>query len=114
MENVQITSMISWYRVMTESCDRAQKFLVSLLRKLGFEVSESKMIRPSQQVTYLGVNINIVSMEYSLPLEKLERLFPMIESFQGRASVTKLELQSLVGYLSHCSYIVRGGRLFTR
>lgn len=97
-----------------ESRDRAQRFFVTLLRKLGFEVSESKLIRSSQTVTYLGINVNTVSMEYSLPLEKLNRLFPMIELFRGRDSATKLELQSLVGYLSHCSFIVKGGRLFTR
>lgn len=97
-----------------ESCNRAQKFLVHILRKLGFEVSDAKLILPSQSVIYLGVNINTISMEYSLPVEKLSRLFPMVESFQGRESATKLELQSLVGYLSHCSYVVRGGRVFTR
>lgn len=96
------------------SCRNSQNFLVGLLRKLGFEVSTSKMVPPSQRVTYLGIEINTVSMEYSLPAQKLANLFPMIKSFQDRSSATRIELQSLAGYLNHCSYVVRGGRVFTR
>lgn len=77
-------------------------------------MSDSKLVLPSQSVTYLGININTVTMEYSLPNEKLMRLFPMIKSFKNRSSATRLELQSLAGYLTHCSYVVRGGRVFTR
>lgn len=38
----------------------------------------------------------------------------MIKSFKNRSSATRLELQSLAGYLTHCSYVVRGGRVSTR
>lgn len=38
----------------------------------------------------------------------------MVESFIDRDHATKHVLQSLAGVLSHCSYVVRGGRVFTR
>lgn len=102
------------YGVDEASCRDSQNFLVDLLKKLGFEVNVSKMVPPSQRVTYLGIEINTISREYSLPEHKLANLFPMIRSFQNKVSATRLELQSLAGYLNHCSYVVRGGRVFTR
>lgn len=97
-----------------DECTRCQDFMVRLLNYLGFDVSISKLVRPSQIVTYLGVTINTCMMEFSLPQEKLERLFPLLDSFRNRTTATRHELQSLVGYLSHCSYVVKGGRVFTR
>lgn len=71
------------------------------------------MIHPSQRVQYLGIDIDTVLMEYLLPPDKLARLEPLLSSFQGRELATKLQLQSLAGLLSHCSYVLKGGRVFT-
>lgn len=96
-----------------QKCCDCQEFLIKLLQFLGFKVASSKIILPSQRVQYLGMIIDTVSMEYSLPPHKLEMLGPLVDSFIGRDSATKSELQSLAGVLSHCSYVVRGGRVFT-
>lgn len=38
----------------------------------------------------------------------------MLRQFVAKHSATKNELQSLAGYLSHCSYVIRGSRVFVR
>lgn len=97
-----------------QECRECQKFLVKLLEFLGFNVARHKLILPSQKVLYLGMYIDTINMEYSLPQHKLDKLGPLVDSFMGRDTATKLQLQSLAGVLSHCSYVVRGGRVFTR
>lgn len=102
------------YGTDADTCRDCQNFLIRLLEYLGFQVSKQKMILPSQKVQYLGMCINTVDMEYSLPPQKLAKLGPLVGSFIGRDYATKVDLQSLAGVLSHCSYAVRGGRVFTR
>lgn len=102
------------YGESIDICQDCQTLLVKILNSLGFRVSVEKMIMPSQKVQYLGMCIDTVNMEYSLPGRKLAKLGPLVDSFIDRHHATKLELQSLAGVLSHCSYAVRGGRVFTR
>lgn len=97
-----------------QACRECQNFLIKLLEFLGFTVSKSKIILPSQKGQYLGMYIDTVKMEYSLPPHKLDKLGPLVGSFIGKDTATKKQLQSLAEVLSHCSYVVRGGRVFTR
>lgn len=97
-----------------QDCVDCQVFLIKLLNYLGFEVAAHKVIPPSQKVIFLGILIDTLTMEYSLPQHKLDNLLPMLRSFLSRDKATKLQLQQLAGYLAHCSYVVRGGRVFVR
>lgn len=83
-----------------------------VLNYLGFDVANHKIVSPAQQVVYLGIHINTTTMEYSLPADKLAKLLPTLRKFLEKDRATKVELQSLAVYLSHCSYVVRGGRVF--
>ena len=53
-------------------------------------------------------------MEISLPHDKLVKLHTKIQFFEGRSKASKRQLQQLCGILSHCSKVVRGGRIFSR
>lgn len=48
--------------------------LLSLLRKLGFYISYSKLVCPSTSLTFLGIDINTNQMTIALPSDKLEEL----------------------------------------
>lgn len=97
-----------------DSCFESQQFLIKLLNYVGFEVSYKKIVQPAQRAVYLGIYVDTNTMEYSLPQEKLCKLFPLLKEFETKKSATKVKLQSLAGFLAHCSYVVRGGRAFTR
>ena len=51
-------------------------------------------------------------MELRLPLDKLARLRRLVSSWLGRRSGRRVELESLLGHLSHVAIVVRPGRVF--
>ena len=97
-----------------QDCILAQEVLVSTLRFLGFHVAFDKLVHPSNNVTYLGIEIDSVNMELRLPQNKLFKLRELLDIAVNRKRISRKELESLGGHLSHCSHVVRGGRIFCR
>ncbi len=95
-------------------CVAAQNALISLLIHLGFAISWSKLQAPTQTARFLGIWLDTVALEASLPPEKLTKLHSMVVSFSQRSRLSKRELQSLCGFLNFASKVVRGARTFTR
>ena len=52
-------------------------FLLSLLKDLGLEVSDSKLVPPSTCVTCLGTQVDTVNKTLSIPQEKLQEIKQM-------------------------------------
>ena len=44
-------------------CALAMRFLISLLRKLGFSINWKKVVDPSQVLVFLGIEIDTVKLE---------------------------------------------------
>ena len=97
-----------------EECLQAMNLLLSLLRKLGFAISWSKVCGPTQTITFLGVNIDSVLMMLSLPHDKLSELMALVNKFESMKRASKKQLQSLAGKLNWASSVVRGGRTYLR
>ena len=57
-----------------DECNLALGVLMRLLRYLGFHLSYPKIVMPSQCVVYLGIQIDTVAMQLSLPPDKLSNL----------------------------------------
>ena len=93
-----------------DECVRDQGIIVQLLRYLGFHVSFEKVTPPSTCTTYLGIEIDSVSMELRLPERKLVKLKQLLDVHLGKKKISKFDLESLGGLLSHCSHVVRGGK----
>ena len=89
------------------------KFLVELHR-FGFSCNKDKIKYPDTKVVYLGIEIDTVNMNLSLPTDKLDNVRDMIKLFATKKVATKLELQRLAGNLSHCSTVIRAGKTFNR
>ena len=97
-----------------DECLRQRDIVASTIRHLGFGVSWSKVTPPSQVTTFLGITIDSVKMELSLPMEKVKKLQDLLLTLLNRGHATKKELECVGGLVSHCAYIVRGGRTFSR
>lgn len=95
-------------------CRKALSCLIFLLRKLGFYINWKKVVDPTQHLTFLGIDINSVSMQLSLPENKLLELRRELASFMGRQRASKQQLQSLAGKLNWAASVVYGGRAFLR
>jgi Reverse transcriptase (RNA-dependent DNA polymerase)/RNase H-like domain found in reverse transcriptase len=67
-----------------------------------------------QKVTVLGYLIDTAKMEARLPLDKLERARQAAAKATTAGSISLVDIQSLAGFLSFCSPVVRLGWVFMR
>ena len=81
-------------------CAEALKTLIQLLRKLGFMIHWGKVVDPTTRITFLGIDLDSVSMTLRLPQEKLLLLKQELQSSLLRKHFTKCQLQSLADRLS--------------
>ena len=91
----------------------AQNIVINTLRYLGFYMSWAK-VTPPKVCRYLGLDIDSIEMELKLPKDELEKLISSVNKFKDKSSISKHELESLGGLLSHCSHVVDGGRTHSR
>ena len=96
------------------ACQATYDELCSLLQELGFQLSVSKLVPPTQNLVFLGIEFDTVTMSLSLPADKLSDLKTFIHTFCLRHRVTKKQLQQLAGKLNWACKVVFGGRTFLR
>lgn len=84
------------------------------LTDLGFTINEDKVTPPAFAVTFLGIVIDTLSRQLSIPTEKLADIIFQLRSFVGKRSVKKRELEKLVGRLNFAAKVIRGARTFMR
>ena len=96
------------------TCAYQQGLVTTTIQLLGFEVSWKKVTPPFTISTFLGITIDSSIMELSLPMEKVEKLKTFLTSLLDKGCASKKELERAGGLVSHCSYVVRGGRTFSR
>ena len=96
------------------SCQNARDIVTDVITHLGFQVAWKKVTSPATITTFLGINIDSVAFELSLPMDKVTKLKDLVSKILDRGTSTKKELECLGGLLSYCSYVVRGGCTFSR
>ena len=97
-----------------EKCVEAQQVLISLLIRLGFQISWKKVVSPCTRVEFLGVLIDSVAGTASLSPNKLEKLYDKLCVFSLKTRASKRQLQSLAGSLNWACQVIRGGSYFLR
>lgn len=95
-------------------CAAALNCLIQLLRRLGFMINWGKVVDPVNIITFLGIELDSLSMTMRLPFEKLNKLRLELQSFLNRKRASKGQLQSVAGKLSWAAGVVKGGRVFLR
>ena len=83
-----------------------------LMDDLGLEESSKKAESPSQELVYLGVMFDTVAMEMRVPPDKLAEIKSEIRQWSRKSTITKRNLQSLLGKLFWVSRVVRLARVF--
>ena len=87
---------------------------VNLFVSLGFDINWDKLCPPTQELTFLGVEINTVRRVLTLPNSKLTELRLLIVSWLKKKRASKKELLSLAGKLNWACRVILGGRTFLR
>ncbi|XP_034562822.1 uncharacterized protein LOC117829305 [Notolabrus celidotus] len=91
---------------------RSISLLKDLFRELGVPLSQEKTVGPSTRLEFLGITLDSVLMQASLPLDKLSRIREALSSYSSAAGVTKRGLLSLLGHLNFAMRIIPHGRSF--
>lgn len=97
-----------------EACQLAFSTLLQLLQDLGFSISWHKVIRPTQKLVFLGVELDTNNCSLSLPSSKLTELQTVISNFLHKRRANKKQLQQLAGKLNWACRVVYGGCTFLR
>ena len=93
--------------------DSALGCLQSVMRELGIVEAEHKVCPPAQSMIWLGILYNSVSMEMSIPPQKLQEIGKVVAEWGGRTRATQREIQSLFGLLQFVASVTKPARLFT-
>ena len=83
-----------------------------LFKDLGLDESIKKAEGPSNKMTYLGVMFDSESMEMRVPPDKLSEIKAEINLWTRKTTITKKDLQSLLGKLFWIAKVVRYARAF--
>ena len=100
-------------KASTEQIKIEAKAYIWLTDLLGIPRNDSKD-RDGTEVVVFGIEIDTSSLTARLPKEKLTKAIEATSRILNEKSVSFLDMQSLVGFLSFCSQAVRLGRVFMR
>ena len=95
-----------------DECELAYCELIHLLSELGFGINWEKAVAPTQRLTFLGIEIDTVLRQLCLLESKLCELRELLSDTLLKQSITKRDLQSLVGKLNFAARMVFGDRTF--
>ena len=111
--DTQIICYLDDYLVIGKTrkqCQDTMKRLMTLLREHGFAINYNKVVGPTTRLTFLGIEINTVDYNLSLPSDKLMALQEELLATTAKRNITKRALQSLAGKLNWAAQVVYGGR----
>ena len=95
-----------------ERAQEAFETLAWLLKDLGLQESKKKAVAPTTEITYLGVQFNSKTMEMSVPPEKMTEVKAEITRWVRKSTISKRELQSLLGKLFWVARVIKYARAF--
>ena len=85
----------------------------ALITSLGLSWNEAKSdFRPRLLVHFLGVLVNLQDMTLSLPEDKIAKCIDSCIEFRSYPTVTRRQMERLVGFLSFISRYIQRGRLY--
>ena len=94
------------------TCHHNLDIIKSVCLQLGVPLALEKVEGPSTSLTFLGIVLDTVRMEASLPTGKLSRIRHQVKAWLTKRKATKRQILSLVGILQHATKVVRPRRTF--
>ena len=97
-----------------DTCQKGLDVVLETCECLGVPLALEKLEGPTTCLTFLGIEIDTITLELRLPEAKLQAVRTAAKAWYGRRSGTKRELLSLIGVLGHACKVVRPGKRFLR
>ncbi len=98
----------------TLECATNTTIMHEVCEKLGMPVEPDKDEGPATALSFLGLELDTVTLEVRLSVEKMGRLKALLGSWRGRKACKKRDLLSLIGSLTHACRAVKPGRCYLR
>ena len=98
----------------SDQCHRQMESMLSLCTRLGIPVATNKLEGPTTCLTFLGIQINSIKQELSLPPSNLQELEALTLLWLAKKKCIKRQLLSLVNKLVFTARVVPAGRFFIR
>lgn len=98
----------------SRDCLHALFKFFEMCKFFGVPLAMDKTVFPSPRVEFLGIIIDSDSMEFLLPMNKINRIVSLLEKFLLAKKTTLRELQSLLGLLVFSSRVIPMGRVFCK
>lgn len=117
---VKIPSVIHYvddFLFVEQSLRSAQSHLdlaLGLAVRIGLPIAHDKTEGPTTKLTFLGIELDSVTMTARLSADRLIELTQLLDVWVKKRTATITELQSLTGVLNWAAKVVRPGRLFLR
>ena len=87
-------------------CQRALTIILDTCRELGIPVAPEKTEGPTTKLTFLGIQLDSLSMCTALPADKIRCLRSMVHSLRESRVIRDIhQLESLVGHLVHAATV---------
>ncbi|KAG1936323.1 proline and serine-rich protein 1-like [Pimephales promelas] len=84
----------------------------NVFSELGIPIAQEKTMGPTTSIEFLGINLDSVQFQASLPKEKIDRIILVSSTLIDRSNCSKRELLSLLGHLNFAMRIIPQGRPF--
>ena len=95
-------------------CQDQLHLFLDLCSYLGIPMAPEKTCGPATTLSFSGIELDSLSFEARLPLDKIDKCLGLIASFLTCKKVTLKEIQSLTGMLNFACSVVVPGRAFLR
>ena len=95
-------------------CQTIMWDLMRILCQLGFSINYNKVLGPSQQMTFLRIELNSTDITLRLPQDKLCDIRRCLVGISRAPKITKRQLQSLIGKLNWATQVIHAGRFHLR
>ncbi|XP_049902504.1 uncharacterized protein LOC126391655 [Epinephelus moara] len=86
--------------------------LTSAFSDLGVPLSEEKTSGPGTSIEFLGITLDSLSFQASLPLEKVQRISLLLSNYLLTDRCTKRQLLALLGHLNYAIRIIPQAKSF--
>ena len=97
---------------LAELAEEAFAHLQHVLHSIGLKEAVEKTVRPCTCMTFLGIEVNSITMTISIPADKWSEIQVVIDEWLKKNFSTLNEVQKLAGLLNFACKCVKSGRVY--
>ena len=90
----------------------AYEALANILKELGVDTSENKIVSPTTRLEFLGITFDSEKMTMEISYEKMKDIKEELSTWLYRTTARRKEVESLIGKLQFMAKCVKAGRIF--